>query len=545
MAIAVPIPTPTVQGNGEAIVTDANAQSLSRASGVVGAATLVSRILGYARDMIVASLFGAGLTADAFLLAFSIPNLLRRLFAEGTLSTAFVPVYSAFLAQEGRAAADRLAASTFKMLLFILTALSFAGILLAPVLVRLMAFGWTDMPEKLALCVTLMRIMFPYVIFVGLVALCMGILNVLHHFAAPALSPAFLNIGMIGAVGGAWWFSDNPAVQARWLAAGVVLGGMLQLVIQLPVLARKQVRLIQPGLWHPGLKRIAMLMGPVLFGAAVYQINSLVVRLLASSLPQGSVAYLYYADRLVQFPLGVFGIAVATAVLPALSHHAATGASEELKHTFSYALRFVLFITLPAMLGIIVLREPIIRLLFERGAFDAYATRLTAGTLLYYGLGLWAFAAERIVLNTFYALQDTHTPVRIGIFVMAVHLLLCIVLLKPMQHDGLALALSLSSSVNAALLVRALRRRLGALGWRQIAWAAARSGLCAALMGLAVWVLAQWRLAAPGASRTALAGHLVLCIGAGVLIYGGLARVCRLSELTDLLYFFRKRKPFR
>jgi putative peptidoglycan lipid II flippase len=351
-----------------------------------------------------------------------------------------------------------------------------------------------------------------------------------------------LNISMIVAVSGAWWFYDDPVIQVQWLAVGVVLGGALQFAFQLPMLARKGVRLFRPGrLWHPGIGQVLVLMGPVLFGAAVYQINSLVIRLLASLLPQGSVAYLYYADRLVQFPLGIFGIAAATAVLPALSRQAAHKDWESLRRTFSYALRFVLFITLPAMLGIIVLREPIIQLLFQRGAFDAHSTRLTAEVLLYYGIGLWAFAAERIVLNTFYALQDTRTPVRIGIVVMALNLVLSLFLMQTMQHNGLALALSLSSTFNVLLLVWALRRRLGSLGWSQVALSAGKSLICAVLMGLTVWMLSRWCLQSSEGTRLALAAQLGLCIGVGIGVYGGLAWVFRLPELKGVLQFFHKR----
>jgi putative peptidoglycan lipid II flippase len=527
------------------VIANSTPERLNRATGVVGLATLASRALGYVRDMIMASLFGAGMAADAFLLAFSIPNLLRRLFAEGTLSIAFVPVYSTHLSRGGRAEADAMAASAFKALVLTLTLLSIAGMVLAPYLVRLVAFGWSDLPDKFTLCVTLTRTMFPYVIFIGLVSLCMGILNVLDHFAAPALSPALLNISMIAAVTGAWWLFDSPVAQVQWLAVGVVLGGALQFALQLPILARKQVPLFRSGpVWHPGLNQVLLLMGPVLFGAAVYQINSLVIRLFASVLPQGSVTYLYYADRLVQFPLGVFGIAAATAVLPLLSRQAALKEWDSLRHTFSYALRFVLFITLPAMIGLIVLREPIIQLLFQRGAFDAQATRLTAGALLFYGIGLWAFAAERIVLNTFYALQDTRTPVRIGIFVLGLNLILSVFMMRAWQHNGLALALSLSSSTNVLLLIWALRRRLGSLGWRRLALSAGKSLLCAAAMGLAVWMIRRWCHPPAQMSRLVLAAQLGVCIGAGIGVYGGLAWVFRLPELDGILQFFRKRTSF-
>jgi putative peptidoglycan lipid II flippase len=276
---------------------------------------------------------------------------------------------------------------------------------------------------------------------------------------------------------------------------------------------------------------ILMLMGPCLFGAAVYQINSLVICLLASFLPQGSISYLYYADRLVQFPLGIFAIAMATAMLPALSRCASLVQLNQFKETFSHALTMVFFIMLPCMSGLIVLREPIVALLFQRGAFGADATQLTAGALLYYGMGLWAFSAVRIVLYAFYALKDTRTPMVTGVISVFANLVFGIGLMGPMQHNGLALALSLSSILNLGLLALALRKKMGAIGWRKIALSVSRSALCAGLMGMGVWALAQALIPGGRAPFTEIMAGLMICIFAGVAVYGILAFIFRLPEL--------------
>jgi putative peptidoglycan lipid II flippase len=369
-------------------------------------------------------------------------------------------------------------------------------------------------------------------------------LNVLGHFAAPALAPVGLNAAMIIAVlSASLWVADQSS-QVLWLAVGVVIGGAVQLGMQVPFLIRYKVYFWRSArIWHPGLKRILVLMGPVLFGAAVYQINSLVITLLASLLPQGSISYLYYADRLVQFPLGIFGIAAATAVLPTLARQATEQNWEALQETFGYAMRFVFFITLPCMAGLIVLREPIVALLFQRGAFNAQTTRLTASALLYYTMGLWAFSAVRIVLTAFYALKDTRTPVCMAVLSIAANIVLGIVLMGPMQHNGLALALSLASVINFGLLTVALRKKLGSLGWRSMVTSINKSLGCAFCMGLVVWGLAHW-IFLPDQSlpRLHLLIGLIVCILTGIAVFSGLAYVFKLSELQTVLQMIAERK---
>ncbi len=502
-----------------------------KSAAVVGSATLVSRILGFIRDAVIAWFFGAGFSSDAFIAAFRIPNLLRRLFAEGSLSSAFIPVFTEYIVKQGRPEAFHLARSAFRLLGVMLVMVTVCGVLLSPWIVRLIAPGFSV--EKLSLTVTLTRLMFPYIFFIGLVALCMGILNVLGHFAAPAFAPALLNLSIIGSV---FFISPSLATPVVGLAFGVLIGGVLQLALQLPILVKmgfyfwEEAKMI-----HPGLKRVGKLLPPVILGGAVYQINILIGTILGSLLPQGSVTYLYFADRLVQFPLGIFAIAAATAVLPSLSRQAAIGDLDTLRDTFAHALKLVFFITIPATVGLIILREPIVALLFQRGEFDDAATRLTAQALLYYSTGLWAFSAVRIVAATFFALQDTRTPVKMAGISIFANIILGIVLMKPLAHGGLALATSLASILNLGLLLGALRAKLGFLGWKSIALSACRSLLCSMAMGIGVGIVAMLMVPDSNGSLTALSGGIVASISVGLLIYGVGSYVAKSPELKSCI----------
>ncbi len=511
---------------------------VTRAAGIVGLATLASRILGFFRDMAVAGVFGAGMGTDAFFVAFRIPNLLRRLFAEGSLTVAFIPVFTKELEKRGRAGAFLLAGSAFRLLAFVLVFVVVVGMAASPWIVWAIAPGFAGIPEKFELTVFLTRMVFPYVFTICLVALCMGVLNVFGMFTAPALAPVMLNGAIIAAV---FWLSPRLTPPVLALGVGVLLGGGLQLLLQLPFLRKTGFRFRGPFPWiHPGIVRIARLMIPSVVGAAVYQVNVVVGTLLASLLPEGSVSYLYYADRLVQFPLGLFGVAAATAVLPSLSRQAAAGDLEGMKETFVHTLRLVVFVTLPAAVGLIVLREPIVALLFQRGAFEKAATQLTAEALLYYSLGLWAFSSVRIVVSVFYAQSDTTTPVKAAAASIAANIGLGVLLMGPLQHGGLALATSLASMVNLVFLVTALYFRIGGFPGRMVVRSIARSLAAAIVMGVAV----------AGVSR-GIAGVFgppsvlpVVGIGilTGVLVYAGLHYLMKSPEFTGLIKEIQRRK---
>jgi putative peptidoglycan lipid II flippase len=509
-----------------------------KAAGVVGAATLLSRTLGYIRDAVIAWYFGAGHSSDAFIAAFRIPNLLRKLFGEGAISNAFIPVLTDYLTKDGKDEALRLARSTLLILSVLLVALSIFGILLAPLIVKVIAPGFFDSPDKIPLTITLTRIMFPYIFFIGLVALCMGILNVFGHFAAPALAPVLLNLAMICSVIFICPHLSSPIVG---LAIGVILGGVLQLSLQLPFVVRKGLILRQKGnLFHPGLKKIGRLMPPVIVGGAVYQINVLVAGLLGSLLKEGSVSYLYFADRLVQFPLGIFAIAAATAVLPSLARQAAVHDIEALKDTFGYAVRLILFLTIPSMVGLIILREPIVALLFQRGEFSSLATQLTAQALLYYAMGLGAFSAVKIVAATFFALKDTRTPVIMALVSIVANIVFGIILMRPLAHGGLALATSLASILNLGLLVHALRSKLGSLGWRSIMQSAYRTLLSAGCMGVVVWGAAFVFIPPEGAAGMRLILGLTGSILTGLIIFGTCSYLIKSPELLNIVAEVKK-----
>ena len=489
-------------------------------------ATLLSRLLGFVRDAMIAWCFGTGFGSDAFLAAFRIPNLFRRLFGEGTLSSAFVPVLTETLWKSGHAEARSLAAAAARMLAGLLIVLCLAGMAACPWIVRLITPGFAG--PKLELTVSLTRIMFPYLFAAGMAALCMGTLNVFGNFAAPALAPALLNIAMIVSMLAAAPLAGRPEYG---LALAVLVGGAGQLALQLPFLARHRLQIWRRArMYHPALARVARLMVPAVLGGAVYQINVLIGTLLASFLPEGSVSYLYYAERLLEFPLGVVAMAGATAVLPSLAREAAAGDTQALRSTFGYAFRMVSFLTLPAMAGLILLGEPMVVLLFQRGQFGTESARLTSQALSYYALGLWAFSAVRIVVAALFALQDSRTPVRVAIVSILANVVLGAVLMRPLAHGGIALAASLASFLNLALLLLALRKKLAAIDWRAIGASLGRSLISTLVMAAGVAFMARTVMG----NRPATAAGLAACMVAGVLIYAGTALALRSPELAGI-----------
>jgi putative peptidoglycan lipid II flippase len=439
---------------------------VARAAGIVGSATLLSRLMGYARDMVMSWAFGTGLAADAFYVAYRIPNLLRELLAEGSMSAAFIPVFTETLTKESKESARHLANAVFARLLVILAVLTLLGIIFAPFVVKAIAWGFKGDLDKYATTVMLTRIMFPYLLFIGLAALAMGMLNSLRSFLAPALSPVMLNIMTIASILLSIWLLPNPIYG---VAVGVVLGGLFQFLIQMPGL-RKQGMMMRPEFQpsHPGVAKIGRLALPIMLSSSVTQVNIFVSTILASFLATGSITYLFYGMRFIHFPLGIFGIAIATAVLPTMSAQAARKETEAFRETLSLGLRLVFFIMFPAMAGLIALRVPIVNLLLEHGQFDRISTAGTAAAVLYYSIGLWAFAGVRIVAQAFYSLQDTKTPVKIAALAMVTNILLSVILMGPLAHGGLALATSLAAMLNIGLLTLQLRKKIGRMDGRRI-----------------------------------------------------------------------------
>ena len=516
--------------------------NVTRAAGIVGSATLLSRIFGYLRDMVTAYFFGVGPVADAFIAAFRIPNMLRRLFAEGSLSISFVPVFTDTLKQEGKEEAFRMAGAALRLLSVILAGVAVLGVLASPWIVSAIATGFRADPVKFELTVLLARIMFPYVICICLVALCMGILNVLGHFAAPALAPVALNLTMIASLFLGGFLTDDAHARAQILACGVLVGGGVQLVMQVPALVKQGFSPFGLGpLWHPALRQVGRLMLPAVLGAAVYQVNIFVGTMLASLLEGGSIAALFFADRIVQFPLGVFAISLGTAVLPSLSRQMSDGDLKGVAETFSFGLRFTLFVTVPASVGLAVLREPIVDLLFSWGAFDARGVSMTAEALLYYAMGLWAVSCVRVTVPLYYAFKDTKTPVYVAVASIGVNIVLSLFLMRSMGHAGLALAVSASSVFNfLTLLTLLIRRGMVQLHGSVLGRSVARILVAAALMGGAVVAFFKgagylW----PGFSPAvgALPGVVV-----GVLVYGGTVSVLKSPECSAVVNLMKRRR---
>ncbi len=449
---------------------------LLRSTATVGAMTGISRVLGLLRDIVIARAFGAGVGADAFFVAFKIPNFLRRLFGEGAFSQAFVPVLAEYKSRRDGAAVRQLVDSVVGVLGGVLCLVTVAGIVAAPLLVLIFAPGFLQESAKFDLTAEMIRITFPYILFISLTALAGGILNSYGRFAVPAFTPALLNLCLIAA---ALWLAPRLAEPVTALAWGVLLAGVVQLLFQLPYL-RALGLLPRPRLhWrHEGVQRVVRLMLPGIFGSSVAQINLLFDTLIASFLVTGSVSWLYFSDRLVEFPLGVFGIALATVILPALSRRHAEDDPRAFLATLDWALRLAVVIGVPAAVALVVLAGPLLVTLFQYGAFTLEDVAMSRLSLMAYALGLVGFILVKVLAPGFYARQDTRTPVRAAVVAMVANMGLNVAFVVPMvlldvpgPHAGLALATSLAAFLNAGLLLVWLRRDAGyrpAPGWGRL-----------------------------------------------------------------------------
>ncbi len=446
---------------------------LLRSTAVVGGFTFVSRILGFVRDVVLAVAFGAGAGTDAFFVAFKIPNFMRRLFAEGAFSQAFVPVLSEYKTKRDLVQVRALLGRVTGTLGGVLLGLTVVGVLGAPALVALFAPGFIDEPARFALTAEMLRITFPYLMLISLTALAGGVLNAYGRFAVPALTPVWLNVCLIGGAVFLAPMFDPPIMGMAW---AVLVAGLAQLAFQFPSL--KRLGLVPRPRWgwrHEGVQRILRLMLPAIFGSSVAQINLLLDTVIASFLVAGSVSWLYYSDRLVEFPLGVFAVALGTVILPSLSEKHATADPNAFAATLDWALRWVLLIGTPATVGLALLAGPMIATLFQHGAFGAEDVRMARLSLIAYAVGLLGFMLVKVLAPGFYARQDTRTPVRIGVIAMVANMGFNVAFVVPMvwgglpgPHAGLALATSVSAFVNAGLLFHRLRREriyLPQAGW--------------------------------------------------------------------------------
>ena len=510
-----------------------------RALGSIGAATLASRVLGFARDVVVALTFGAGGVTDAFLVAFRIPNMLRRLLGEGALSSGVIPVFTDYLANRSRQDFVTMLRALFAAALIALGVATAAGVVAAPWILRAIAPGFLADPGQASLTLLLTRVMFPYLLLVGLAALATGALNAHHRFLAGALGPALLNVGMIGAVLVLGRRMEPPILA---LAIGVLIGGSAQLLTQLPSLRRCGL-LVLPCLdvRHPALVRVARLLLPAAFGLASAQVALFVNTLLASLLPSGSISFLYYADRVMELPLGVFGIALASASLPAMSRSAATGDTRGVGATLTFALRLSLYVTVPAAAGLVLLRTPIIRVLFERGEFTAADTVATAQALAWYAVGLVGFSGASIAAQAFYAAHTPATAVKLGVLSLGVNVLAAVALMRPLGHGGLALASSLGASVNFVTLLWVARTRFGGVYARLLGVSLGRTVVAAS--ALVAWCLGCLWLWPPAAARLVETAWVAVAVGGGAAVFWTASAALGAPERVALLRLWSRRPP--
>ncbi len=515
---------------------------LLRSAGTVGALTLLSRILGYLRDMAVAALLGTGPVHDAFQAAFQLPNALRRLASEGNLSAAFVPVFARVAREQADGEAWRFADRFHTAVLLLVGAATLLGIVAAPWLIGVLYGAFARSPGKLELTVRLARLVFGYALFISLSAVLMAVLNACRRFAAAAFTPVLLNLSIIAFALAAWARGATDRA-VLFIVTGVVVGGLLQWSFLVPFARRAGMRFrFRPEFGDPHLRQVGRLIGPRLLGVGVVQVNIMVGQVLAAGLGDGPVAALYLGARLTELTLGVFAVSVATVVLPTLSYEGARGDTRAMRKTLSFALRQVTAVTLPAAVGLLLLRGPIVAVLFQRGAFDARSTELTAAALGGYAAGLVAVAAVRIAAPAFYALHDTRTPTLVAVAAMFVNLAGCLWLRDLVGVGGIALANSFAAWVSAACLLGLLRRRLGRLEGRLLAASIARIGVAAAAMG---WVVraAAGRSIAPAATGLAGAPALLAVIGLGMLTYAAALAALGAPEVGELTQVFRRRTP--
>ncbi len=489
--------------------------NLLKSLATVSSMTLVSRVLGFIRDALIARIFGAGMATDAFFVAFRIPNLLRRLFAEGAFAQAFVPILAEYRTREGEAATKLLVDRTATLLALTLTAVSLLGIALAPVIIYVSAPGFSASAGKFDMTVAMLRVTFPYILFISLVSLAGGILNTWRKFAIPAFTPSLLNVSFIVA---ALFFAPyfNPPVMV--LAWGVFAGGVLQLALQIPYLAKIGM-LPRPRLaWRdPGVRRILLLMGPAVLGVSVSQLSLVINTIFASFLANGSVSWLYYADRLMEFPTGLLGVALGTVLLPSLSKHHAENDGDAFNRLLDWGLRLTLMLALPAALALALLAVPLIATLFHYGAFTTHDLMMTREALMAYAVGLLGLIMVKVLAPGFYARQDIRTPVRIAIITLLATQALNAALIVPLQHAGLALSIGLGACLNAAMLLAGLRRK--GIYTPQPGWAAFIAKLAAGLgvMAVILWFAMgsnAWWLQADAVRRVGALCALVV-IGSG------------------------------
>jgi putative peptidoglycan lipid II flippase len=512
-------------------------RQILKSASIISIITVVSRILGYVRDQRLTLLLGTSGVADSFVLAYRIPNVLRRLVGEGSMTASFIPVFTDYMRNRSREDTWKFANRLFWTFSFVLASLTVLGVIFSPLAVRFFSMFGKNQAQVEA--IYLNRLMFPYILFIGMAALSMAILNCFHIFGLPAATPILLNISFIVfSVALVWKHFSSPAAA---LAVGVLVGGIFQFFLQVPQLVRRGMNFeFGISFTDPGVRRVARLMLPGFLGIGIAQINLLVDTIFANAkvMPEGSLVSLYVADRVTELVLGGYAIAIATAILPMMAHQASGGDFEGMKKTLGFALRIVSFITIPAAVGLVILREPIVQVLFQHGRFVAESTRLTARALLYYSMGLPAFAMVKLIVPAFYSTQDTHTPVRVAVFTMLVNVLLNVIFLfyffPKLRNGGPALASVLASYFNVLVLFIVFRLRFGRLGTWELLASMGKIAICSAAMGAVCWTMLRY-------SHFNLIDHFlsrlvvfISMISGATIAYLGLAWLLRCDEIHEV-----------
>ena len=517
---------------------------IARHAGLTGVATLTSRVLGLVRDQVLAALFGAGNDMDAFVVAFRIPNLVRDLFAEGAMSAAFVPTFTQELTRRGRRDAWRLGNNVLNALLIVTAVFVVAGVVFARPLVELYAGDFASVPGKLELTVRLTRVMLPFLTMVAVAAAAMGMLNSLHHYFVPALSPAMFNVATI--VGAFLLVPLMPRLglpPIMAVAFAALAGGLGQIAIQWPALRRegfRYERLFDPR--DPGLRRVLILMGPGTIGLAATQVNLFVNTLLATSQGTGAASWLTYAFRLMYLPIGLFGVSIGTAVLPAVSRHATVGDTAGIRRTVSRGIAMMLMLNVPATVGLMVLATPIVQFLFERGHFLPADTAATAAALRLYAVGLIGYSAVRIASPTFYAIGESRTPAIVSVSAIAVNVIASVALVRAIGFQGLALGTSIAAIVNATLLLWLLHRRLGGMDGRRLLVTLLKVTVSSIVMAVTAVVI-QYAMdrVAPGTRLAPQAIRLGATIGGSLAVLAVMANILGVEALREAVEMVQAR----
>lgn len=511
--------------------------NLAKSARSVSTFTLLSRVLGMVRDIVIASVFGAGQVTDAFWVAFRIPNLLRRLFAEGTLTVSFIPVFTDRLEHGGKEKAKLISDSVFTILLIILVVISILGIVFSPYIVKIFASGFSD--EVFSLAVKLNRIMFPYLLFISLTALSMGVLNSLKHFFAPSFSPVLFNICMIVF---AVFLHSHFEIPIIALAIGVMVGGIAQFLFQLPFLKNRNF-IFRPKLLlkNPDVKKIFTLIIPQVFGLAVYNLNIIVNTQYASYLPEGTVSYLFLSERLIEFPLGVIAVSLATVLLPNFSSSIARGNLSEFRETYISSVKMLSYILIPACFGLIALSRPICNVLYQRGEFGFEQMVFTSQCLFAYAAGMWAVGLIRITVPAFFARKDTKTPVFVAFIAFLLNASVGYILSFKLQlnHIGLAAASSISSIVNISLLLYFINSRIVKINNQALGSYLLRILIIGAVMGVSVYKvsgLSDWTSSQFSIEKLMSLG---LCVLTGIIVYGILSKVLRIEEFNKIFQLIK------